>query len=69
MSVRLRVPLMLPDDECGDAAAFTQDGHFIRAGHFEECEQVAMDHAGLYCWIVNGQPVIRGNFIYDPEEY
>lgn len=47
------------------AAAFTQDGRLLIAGPREECEQVARDNDGLYCWIVNGRPVIRFDFEAD----
>ena len=33
------IDLVLPDGESGDAAAFTQNGKFLLAGHFEECEK------------------------------
>ena len=48
-----------------DAAAYTQGGHFIKAGHREECEQAAIDCGGLYCWVIRGQLVIRGDFQRD----
>lgn len=55
--------LQLPEGgEQFDAAAFTQDGQFICCGHREECEQAAIKAGGLYCWIVRGRPVIRGDF-------
>jgi hypothetical protein len=50
-----------------DAAAFEQNGAFIKSGHREECEQAAQDAGGLYCWWVNGQPVIRGDFEQPPQ--
>lgn len=48
-----------------DAAAFNQDGSFIQCGHREECEQAAQAAAGLYCYIVDGRPVIRTDFERD----
>lgn len=45
-----------------DAAAFTQEGVFIRAGHREECEQAAREARGLYCWWHHGRPVIKTDF-------
>ena len=55
--------LTLPDGaEQFDAAAFTQTGEFIKCGHREECEQAAINVNGLYCIIVNGKAVIRGDF-------
>ena len=45
-----------------DAAAFNQDGTFIKTGHREECEQAAIEARGLYCWWINGQPVIKTDF-------
>jgi hypothetical protein len=55
--------LTIPPD-CADypAAAFTQEGHLLVAGPREECEQVARDNSGLYCWIDRGRPVIRRDF-------
>jgi hypothetical protein len=55
--------LTIPPD-CADypAAAFTQDGRLLVAGPREECEQVARDNSGLYCWIDRGRPVIRRDF-------
>jgi hypothetical protein len=55
--------LTIPPD-CADypAAAFTQDGLLLIAGPREECEQVARDNSGLYCWIDRGRPVIRRDF-------
>jgi len=55
--------LTIPPD-CADypAAAFTQDGRLLIAGPREECEQVARDNSGLYCWIDRGRPVIRRDF-------
>lgn len=58
-----RLTLTLPADcQHYPAAAFTQAGHLLIAGHREECEQVARDNNGLYCWVYRGQPVIRTNF-------
>ena len=55
--------LNIPDDCAGyPAAAFTQDGRILIAGPREECEQVARDNSGLYCWIDRGRPVIRRDF-------
>ena len=48
-----------------DAAAFTQDGEWIKSGHREECEQAAINAGGLYCWWIDGRPVIRGDFERD----
>jgi len=48
-----------------DAAAFNQDGSWIKSGHREECEQAAVDAAGLYCWWIDSQPVIRADFELD----
>lgn len=45
-----------------DAAAFTQDGEFLICGHREECEQKAESIGGLYCLIIGGKAVIRGDF-------
>lgn len=45
-----------------DAAAFTQDGTFIKTGHREECEQAAIEARGLYCLWISGRPVIKGDF-------
>lgn len=55
--------LSIPPD-CADypAAAFTQDGRLLIAGPREDCEQVARDNLGLYCWIDRGRPVIRRDF-------
>ncbi len=55
--------LTIPPD-CADypAAAFTQDGRLLVAGPREDCEQVARDNSGLYCWIDRGRPVIRRDF-------
>ena len=55
--------LNLPDGaDQFDAAAFTQSGEFLLCGHREACEQAAIDAGGLYCIIVNGRAVIRGDF-------
>lgn len=55
--------LTIPADQLpADAAVFTQAGKFVAAGHREECEQQAISIGGLYCWVVNGQPVIRNDF-------
>ncbi|WP_368351416.1 hypothetical protein [Paracidovorax oryzae] len=45
-----------------EAAAFHQDGTFITAGHRESCELAAIEAGGLYCWWVNGRPVIKSDF-------
>lgn len=55
--------LTLPEGaEQFDAAAFSQTGEFLMCGHREECEQRAIDAFGLYCLIINGRAVIRGDF-------
>lgn len=54
--------LQLPESTDYPAAVFTQDGEFVMVGHNEECEQKAESINGLYCWIVNGRPVIRRDF-------
>lgn len=55
--------LQLPEGgEQFDAAVFTQHGKFVQVGHREECEQAAEKIGGLYCWIVDGKAVIRGDF-------
>lgn len=55
--------LQLPEGgEQFKAAVFKQDGTFVQVGHREECEQKAQSIGGLYCWIVNGKPVIWGDF-------
>jgi hypothetical protein len=60
--------LNIPDDCTGyPAAAFTQDGRILIAGPREECEHVARDNSGLYCWIDRGRPVIRTDFS-NPED-
>jgi hypothetical protein len=60
------IDLVLPDGESGDAAAFTQNGKFLLAGHFEECEKIAIRHGGLYCWIYRGyRPLIRSDYADD----
>ena len=51
-----------PDCAHYPAAAFTQEGQLLIAGPREECEQVARDNSGLYCWIDRGRPVIRRDF-------
>jgi len=48
-----------------DAAVFTQAGNFVQVGSREECEQKAESIGGLYCWIVDGRAVIRGDFERD----
>lgn len=48
-----------------DAAAFTQNGEFLKAGHFEECELVALEAHGLYCYWVKNKPVIRFDFVME----
>ena len=48
-----------------DAAAFAQDGAWIKSGHREECEQAAINAGGLYGWWIDGRPVIRGDFERD----
>ena len=45
-----------------DAAVFSQSGEFVQVGSREECEQKAQSVGGLYCWIVGGRAVIRGDF-------
>jgi hypothetical protein len=55
--------LTLPADCVGaDAAAFSQDGKLLAYGAREHCEDVAMQVAGLYCWIDRGRAVIRRDF-------
>lgn len=55
--------LQLPEGgEQFDAAVFTQSGEFVQVGHREECELKAQAIGGLYCWIVDGRPVIRSDF-------
>lgn len=55
--------LQLPEGgEQFDAATFNQEGELIKIGHREECEQAAIEARGLYCWIINGSAVIRGDF-------
>ena len=55
--------LTLPADCAGaDAAAFSQAGELLACGAREECEDVAMQAGGLYCWIDRGRAVIRRDF-------
>jgi hypothetical protein len=55
--------LNIPPDCAGyPAAAFSQDGQLLIAGPREDCEHVARDNSGLYCWIDRGRPVIRTDF-------
>lgn len=54
--------LQLPESTEFPASVFDQSGEFIMSGNREECEQHAEEIGGLYCWNVNGKPVIRSDF-------
>ena len=63
------VKLTLPDDANQfDAAVFTQSGDFVMCGHREECELKAQAIGGLYCYVINGKPVIRGDYDHESED-
>ena len=54
--------LQLPEPTDFSASVFDQSGNFIMSGNKEECELHAQYICGLYCWNINGKPVIRGDF-------
>lgn len=57
--------LELPDATDFHASVFTQAGEFVMSGNDQDCEQKAESIGGLYCWNINGRPVIRGDFEAD----
>jgi hypothetical protein len=60
--------LIVPSQELpANAAVFEQSGRFVMAGDREACEQRAIEIGGLYCWIINGRPVVRSDFQRDEE--
>ena len=55
--------LTLPDGaDQFDAAVFTQQGEWVHCGHMEECEELASDIGGLYCWIDRDRAILRHDY-------
>ena len=54
--------LQLPEPTDFPASVFDQNGTLIFMGPRESCELLAEEVGGLYCWNVNGKPIIRKNF-------
>ena len=48
-----------------DAAVFTRTGEWVHCGHEEECEDLASDIGGLYCWIDRGRAILRRDYTPD----
>ena len=48
-----------------EAAAFNQDGTWIKSGHREECELAAIQANGLFCLWINGGIYIKNDFEID----
>ena len=58
--------LNLPkEDQIYPASVFNQSGEYIFSGHKECCELYAEEFFALYCWNINGKPVIRKDFEQD----
>ena len=49
--------------------ALTQAGELLAEGPGEHCEEIAKQHRGLYCWMVDGAAVIRRDYEdYDEDD-
>ena len=48
-----------------DAAVFTQHGEWVHCGHKEECEDLARDIGGLYCWVDRDRAILRHDYTPD----
>ena len=60
------VQFVLPDGaEAFDAAVFTQAGEWVHSGHREECEAMAEETGGLYCYVYRGRVILRQDFVRD----
>ena len=44
------------------AAVFTQHGEWVHSGHREECEDMAQNIGGLYCWLDRGRAILRRDY-------
>lgn len=44
------------------AAVFTATGEWVHSGHREECEDLAQDINGLYCWIDRDRAILRHDY-------
>jgi len=58
----MSLTLRLPEPTDFPASVFDQDGTLIFMGPRENCEQLAEKVGGLYCWNVNGKPIIRRDY-------
>jgi hypothetical protein len=54
--------LQLPEPTDFPASVFDQTGTLIFVGPRENCEQLAEQVGGLYCYNINGKPIIRKDF-------
>ena len=58
-----QITLTLPEGaDQFDAAVFTRTGEWVHCGHREECEDLAKDIGGLYCWIHRGRAILRHDY-------
>ena len=63
MTTTRQMTLTLPDGaDKFDAAAFTSKGVWVHCGHREECEDLARDIGGLYCWIDRDRAILRHDY-------
>jgi hypothetical protein len=66
MTTTHQITLTLPDGaDQFDAAVFTQQGEWVHCGHMEECEDLAKDIGGLYCWIDRDRAILRHDYTRD----
>lgn len=66
MTNTYQIKLTLPDGAYEyEAAVFTQHGEWVHCGHREECEDMAKDIDGLYCWINRGKAILRHDYTPD----
>ena len=54
--------LQLPEKTDFPASVFDQNGLHIVNGPKEKCQYIAEQINGLFCWNVNGRPIIRKDY-------
>ena len=60
---QIALTLTLPEGaETFDAAVFTRTGEWVHCGHKEECEDLAQDIGGLYCWVDRDRAILRRDY-------
>ena len=60
------ITLRLPEGaDKFDAVVFTRTGEWVQCGHHEECEELAQDIGGLYCWVYRDRAILRRDYTPD----